>query len=366
MSSSVNQVHYDTLIQIAKQLHSESEDHARLNAQTRQRMDALQGGGWQGDAAKAFFNEMNGELLPASQRLVGALQTGESVLNQIMQIIHQADEETASNFKKFDAYSFERREQLRNEMQARYDELIKAGRTPDTTDRFDSEEAIGTVLLNPTNRKAIDDMAKKYGIDPALLTGTIAVEMDLDYKPGLNEVQDILGRHFSPLKNVLDAGLSPHIGDLAGKLLASGGPGVGNVHDHSLAYAIQYLQDNHLPGADAAQKYDWSPQNRSSFNGSVEGAAIVLSMYSHMHGGASSVDDMAVIWGAYKSGIEGVIPSDSDKGIGKGYASILDFQNNLANGAPDDKFKMGTNAYYAQPYFQLFREALSQPAPLSQ
>ena len=102
MSNSVNQVNYDVLIQIAKQLRSESEEHAQLNAQTRQRMDALQAG-WQGDAAKTFFSEMNGSVLPASQRLVGALQAGESVLNQIMQIIHQADEETASYFKGTDS-----------------------------------------------------------------------------------------------------------------------------------------------------------------------------------------------------------------------------------------------------------------------
>jgi len=101
MSNSIARVNYDELIQIAKQLHSESEDHAQLNAQTRQRMDALQSG-WQGDAAKSFFCEMNGTVLPASQRVVGALQAGESVLNQIMQIIHGADEETASFFKGLD------------------------------------------------------------------------------------------------------------------------------------------------------------------------------------------------------------------------------------------------------------------------
>lgn len=102
MSNSINKINYDELTQIAKQLHSESEDYTRLNSQTRQRMDALRGG-WQGDAAAAFFNEMNGELIPATQRLSSALLTGETVLYQIMRIIHEADEETASYFKNFAA-----------------------------------------------------------------------------------------------------------------------------------------------------------------------------------------------------------------------------------------------------------------------
>lgn len=98
MSSSTTRVNYNELTQIAKQLHSESEDYTRLNSQTRQRIDALRGG-WQGDAANAFFNEINAELIPAIQRLSAALLAGESVINQIMQIIYEADQETASYFK---------------------------------------------------------------------------------------------------------------------------------------------------------------------------------------------------------------------------------------------------------------------------
>ena len=101
MSSSIAKVNYDELTQIAKQLHAESEDCTRLNSQTCQRMDALRGG-WEGDAAKAFFNEMNAELIPATQRLSSALLAGESVLNQIMRITYEADQETASYFKGLD------------------------------------------------------------------------------------------------------------------------------------------------------------------------------------------------------------------------------------------------------------------------
>lgn len=56
MSNSINQVNYDILTQIAKLLHSESEDHAQLNAQTHQRMEALQSRWMVMPHAKAFFN----------------------------------------------------------------------------------------------------------------------------------------------------------------------------------------------------------------------------------------------------------------------------------------------------------------------
>lgn len=98
MANSIISVNYDELTQIAKQFHSESEQYTELHAQTRQRAEALRNE-WQGDAAQAFFREMDDKLLPSIQRVSGALLSSETVLKQIIQIIHDADEETASYFK---------------------------------------------------------------------------------------------------------------------------------------------------------------------------------------------------------------------------------------------------------------------------
>jgi WXG100 family type VII secretion target len=93
----ISQVNYEESGLIAKNLHSDGDDLVQLYSQTRQRMQALRSE-WAGDAAEAFFEEMEAELLPALQRVSGALFMGEEILNKIMNIIHQADEATAGYF----------------------------------------------------------------------------------------------------------------------------------------------------------------------------------------------------------------------------------------------------------------------------
>lgn len=265
----------------------------------------------------------------------------------------------ASRFESADkkqnvAYSSERRMQLTREMKIRYNELIRHGEeigtdlTPDTTDVFDDKVAINTVLLNSSNRNTIENTARKYNIDPALLAGVVAVEMDLDYDRQ-DALQDGLGR----------LGILNKFGFLLGN-----GSGVANVHNESLKTAIQYLENHKLPGTDNAKNYDWSWENRSSFNGSVEAAAIVVAMYSNEHGSITTSEDMAVIWGAYKTGIKGFVPDDTNYG----YETIEDFKNHIARDTAnvDVKFQMGKNAYYAQPYFEYFKETFASPPASAQ
>jgi WXG100 family type VII secretion target len=94
----ITQVNYEESGLISKGLHSEGDDIVQLSSQTRQRVHALHSE-WVGDAADAFFEEMESELLPALQRVSGALFLGEEILNKVMKIIHEADEETAQFFK---------------------------------------------------------------------------------------------------------------------------------------------------------------------------------------------------------------------------------------------------------------------------
>jgi len=98
MSSNILQVNYDEAGQIAQTLRAEGEEIARLHTQTRQRLDAIHRE-WRGDAARAFQQEMNDALLPATLRASNALFAAERVLVEIVSIIRQADEETAGYFK---------------------------------------------------------------------------------------------------------------------------------------------------------------------------------------------------------------------------------------------------------------------------
>jgi len=93
----ISQVNYEESGLIAKNLHADGDDLVQLYSQTRQHMQALRSE-WAGDAAEAFFEEMEAELLPALQRVSGALFMSEEILNKIMNIIHQADEATAGYF----------------------------------------------------------------------------------------------------------------------------------------------------------------------------------------------------------------------------------------------------------------------------
>jgi hypothetical protein len=59
---------------------------------------ALEQGGWEGQGATAFYDEMQNEVFPAMQRLMSALSEAQMVTLQIRDIIWQAEEEAASVF----------------------------------------------------------------------------------------------------------------------------------------------------------------------------------------------------------------------------------------------------------------------------
>jgi WXG100 family type VII secretion target len=54
---------------------------------------------WIGRGSKAFFNEMRGEVIPATLRLQQALEEAGRVTKEISQTMQQADEEASSPFR---------------------------------------------------------------------------------------------------------------------------------------------------------------------------------------------------------------------------------------------------------------------------
>lgn len=215
----------------------------------------------------------------------------------------------------------------------RHLELKAAGLPYVDTDLFSPVVAINAVS-KPENRKVIDDLAARYGVDPALLEGVIAAEIDFD-RDRKDVILDKLGR-----------GTGIGIGQ---------GWGVAAVHGDSLDKAIDYLKDNKLPGSQDAQNYDKDVENRASFEGSIEGAAIMLAWLADVKrkngGSVDSAEDMAVIWGAYRAGVVGVSPG------GGGFASPEDYANNKASGTDKylPEFEVGGNAYQSTPFFEYFK-----------
>ncbi len=92
-------LNYDEILSFTKQFRDEGEDIVQLYSNTRERMHLLREE-WSGEAADAFYEEMESELLPALQRVSGALFLCNEVLIKVMKITHNADEETIGFFGK--------------------------------------------------------------------------------------------------------------------------------------------------------------------------------------------------------------------------------------------------------------------------
>ncbi len=91
-------VNYDELNAIVKQLKSEEDELRTLYNQTRSKVEALHNNQWIGQGADKFFDEMEMTVLPKTLKMLTALDVAGKVANQIMNIIHQADQETKSFF----------------------------------------------------------------------------------------------------------------------------------------------------------------------------------------------------------------------------------------------------------------------------
>ncbi len=99
MGSDIIQAQYEQLEQIAVRFGQQAEAAAQTTQRAQQSMRALQAGGWEGRGAAAFFAEMQGTALPATQRLAEALQQASATTRLIVQVMRQAEEEAAAPFK---------------------------------------------------------------------------------------------------------------------------------------------------------------------------------------------------------------------------------------------------------------------------
>jgi WXG100 family type VII secretion target len=93
------QANYDDLETQANRFNNQSQAIKAMLQKVRNSLQDLEQGGWIGRGSDAFFAEMHGELLPASERLEQALEEASRVARQISHTIQQAEEEASSPFK---------------------------------------------------------------------------------------------------------------------------------------------------------------------------------------------------------------------------------------------------------------------------
>ena len=100
MTADIVQAQDEQLTAVARRFGGQAEATARLSQQINRCMQALNQGGWEGRGAKAFFGEMEREIVPAMERLSAALERGEAVTIRIHAIMRPAEDEAARPFRE--------------------------------------------------------------------------------------------------------------------------------------------------------------------------------------------------------------------------------------------------------------------------
>jgi len=90
---------YDQLEDVAGRFANQSQLIQQMLQKVRSSMDKLEDGGWIGRGSRAFFQEMQSEVLPASLRLQDVLEEASQVTRSIIQIVRQAEDEASSPFR---------------------------------------------------------------------------------------------------------------------------------------------------------------------------------------------------------------------------------------------------------------------------
>jgi len=89
-------IDHDALQQVAQTFSRQLSANQRLVQNLQHRLSVLQNGDWIGQGANAFFAEMQGEVMPALQRLLRALEASERVTKQISGLWREAEQEAAN------------------------------------------------------------------------------------------------------------------------------------------------------------------------------------------------------------------------------------------------------------------------------
>jgi WXG100 family type VII secretion target len=90
---------HEDLKQIATLFQQEGSNIQGTLAQLRKNLDQLQGGGWKGKGATAFFQEMNSSILPSMRNLERALEQAGRVTSQISARMRQCEADAADQLQ---------------------------------------------------------------------------------------------------------------------------------------------------------------------------------------------------------------------------------------------------------------------------
>lgn len=93
------QIDYDALATIAQHIDREGQDVETLVQRIRGLIEELERGGWTGQGARAFYDEMYQVVLPGLRALYDALYDTCDATRAISDIMRRAEEDAANQLK---------------------------------------------------------------------------------------------------------------------------------------------------------------------------------------------------------------------------------------------------------------------------
>ncbi len=99
MGHEIVQIAYQEANQLAQRFGKQQTQVQSILQRLKQTIQALEHGGWMGDAANACFKEFHADVVPAYTRLCTVLGEGQSTLLAIATVFRQAEEEAAALFR---------------------------------------------------------------------------------------------------------------------------------------------------------------------------------------------------------------------------------------------------------------------------
>ena len=99
MPSDKVQFQYEQLEKIAQSANTHADGAAAMRQRLAQHMQTLVDGGWFGEGAETFYNEMEQAIFPAVVRLERALEALGGVVLRASDMMREAEEQAANGFK---------------------------------------------------------------------------------------------------------------------------------------------------------------------------------------------------------------------------------------------------------------------------
>lgn len=101
MEAPIVRTDYEQMKEIAARFAQAAEENRRMLQGLRHDKEVLQGGDWIGVGARAFYAEMDGQVLPSLTRLVAGLDRAAAAARQISGIVQQAEADAAAVLNRY-------------------------------------------------------------------------------------------------------------------------------------------------------------------------------------------------------------------------------------------------------------------------